>query len=236
MPDYSEYLIVKDRKVECYNHYRGDYTFLCDMFWGEKEAKRIIRNQAKSNDLKSEDIFSRVIINENLEEVSFQIEIPENESGEGVLLVERYLDLVKVNWANWKVKYLEGGNYDVTRLLEEYNHSEVENISPTVERYIPDYLEHIWDAPKGTLMSKEEENEITYEFLNDNIATIISKGEALLSQALSNQVSDSRLPFGGIHIDQNSRKISLWYTIEPVKIREWAMRYWITWEVEFEFW
>ena len=62
MPDYSEYIIIEKDEMEFHNHYRGDYTFLCDMFWGEKEAIRIIQNQSKIKESKFDNAHSRIII------------------------------------------------------------------------------------------------------------------------------------------------------------------------------
>lgn len=109
MPDYSEYILIKDNKVEVYNHYRGDYTFLCDMFWGEKEARRIISNQTKGDEFKSDNAFSRIIIQEDERKVSFELYIPENEKGEGILMIKNYLDLLGMTWPGWEIHYLMNG-------------------------------------------------------------------------------------------------------------------------------
>ena len=232
MPDYSEYIILKNKKLEFYNHYRGDYTFLCDMLWGEEEAKRIIKNQVKSATSKFNNPFSRIIINEDEKEVSFQLGIPENENGEGILMIKKYLELVKITWPGWKINYLHNSYTDVINLFHQHNY----DLSGISYQTAPDFLELVWDAPSGSLISLETNQEISYEFINKNIAEIISRGDKLCSQALSNKVPEDRIPFGGIHINQDSKTIQIWYTIEPYRINKWANKYWKGWQIEFMFW
>jgi len=234
MPDYSEYIIVKDQKLEIYNHYRGDYTLLSDIFWGEIEARRIIKNQTKSEKFKSDNPLSRIIINEDEKELSIDIGIPENENGEGLLMIEKYLDLLRANWDGWKITYLTEGFHDVIRILNTYNYFEDDCQIERINNYSPDYLKHVWDEPKGTLLSIEMDNAIQYEFKMENIAEIISKGTALISEPLTNEISDERIPFGGIHVNSDLKTVYVWYTIETIKLKEWIIGFWPGWQIQFD--
>ena len=236
MPDYSEYIIKENDELKFHNHYRGDYTFLCDIFWGEEEAKRIISNQVKAEEFKGDNPFTRIIIDQDNREISLQIGIPENENGEGIIMIRKYLKLLELSYENWKINYLTEGYNDVIRFLNKNDYFKDNSTLERIENFEPNYLKGAWDEPKGALISKERKAEISYEYVNQNIAEIISQGEKLISRNLKNKIPNDKIPFGGIHINEDKGKISLWYTIEPIKLKEWTKSIWPDWEIEFEFW
>ena len=236
MPDYSEYILIKNEQLTFHNHYRGDYTFLCDVFWGEQEAKRIISKQVSAEEFKGDNPFTRIIIDEDRKDVHLQIEIPEYKNGAGILTLKKYLELLQANWDGWSVKHLENGYYDVMRLLARYDQFGAKRSIDRILDYVPAFLKQVWDEPQGTLLSRNNGKTVEYGYLAENVAPVIAEQEGLLDRKLENFIPTDRLPHGGIHIDQKAKKIQVWYTITPYNFEKWVQSYWPNWEVTFDFW
>ena len=229
MPDYSEYIEIKEGKVTFRNHSRGDSTFKCDMLWGEKEARIIILNQT-IGEFKGDNPYTRIIINHDSKEVLFQIGIEEHENGLGIVKTELFIKMLSKSWDGWNVKRFTSGYDDVIKYLKIYS-PELESIHNSIMNYIPDYFKNSWDEPKGTLVSIESNEELKFAIIDKNIADLIVKGESLFKVSYSNHVSDNRLPFGGIHINTNLKELKFWYSLDSTNMNVWASKYWNEWEI-----
>lgn len=125
---------------------------------------------------------------------------------------------------------------DVIRILSKYNYFKDSTRLDRLAKEVRDYAKDIWDEPIGTLISKDVNGHIAYEYVDENIATLILKGEQLLARDFSNEIPNDRLPFGGLHINTQDKKVELWYTIVPFQLKEWSSIHWPDWDIEFDFW
>lgn len=236
MPDYSEYIIIENNEMEFYNHYRGDYTFLCDMFWGEKEAFKIIKNQSKIEQSKFDNAHSRIIIDKTNKEIFLQLDSYEQVNGVGILIGEIYLDLLRIRWNKWKVHRLENGYDDFMKMIIHRDYFEnKEYCLNWIETQVHNYEKYFWDKPIGTLVSISNNQKTKFGIIEKNVAEVISKGEELLNEQFANELPKDRLPFGGIHINTENKKVKIWYSLPSPKFGEWASKYWNNWNVEYNF-
>ncbi|HRD83134.1 MAG TPA: hypothetical protein PLL53_20415 [Saprospiraceae bacterium] len=235
MPDYSEYVIVENEKLEFYNHYRGDYTFLCDMFWGEKEAIRIIQNQSNIKESKFDNAHSRIIIDKTNKEIFIELDTYEHDNGVGILISEIYLELLRIRWNKWKVNRLENGYDDFMKMIINLNYFEDKEYRLNrIETQVHNY-ENYWDEPIGTLVSISTDKEVKFGIIEKNVAEVISKGEELLNEEFTNKLPNDKLPFGGIHINLINKEVKVWYSLPSPKFGKWASKYWKNWSLEYNF-
>ena len=59
--------------------------------------------------------------------------------------------------------------------------------------------------------------------------------EEIFNLKLNNRLFDDKVPFGGIHLNSDNRKIKVWYALPYPKFGEWSMSYWKEWELEYKF-
>lgn len=229
MPDYSEYIEITNKQVEYRNHYRGDYTFKCDILWGESEAKRIIKNQTVG-EFKGDNPFSRIIINNDTKQIYLDIGIEEHKNGAGIIKTELYIQMIKTEWSNWKIERFKSGYKDVVRYLKDYD-VDISKYYESIEEQIPNYKKFAWDEPKGTLVSKTVGNKTEFQLIDRNIAEILLDGDKILKSEFQNYIPENRIPFGGIHFNRNESSIKLWYSLDSTNMEKWARKYWANWTI-----
>lgn len=236
MPDYSEYIIKKKDRIEFYNHPRGDYTFICDMFWGYEESVEIIKNQSKIEESKFDNAFSRIIIDETKKEITVKLDIFEHKNGVGILVNQLYLKLLKTQWKDWTIKYAEEGYDDFMRFLIENDYFEDKEYSlKRLNESSEDYLKNAWDEPVGTIVSTIQDGNLRYGLIQRNLAEIISEGEKMLNLKLDNTIPQDKIPFGGIHVNKDEQTVFIWYSLPSPKFKRWTEQYWKNWEVRYEY-
>lgn len=229
MPDYSDYIEIRNDKVQFRNHYRGDYTFKCDMIWGESEARRIIENQI-IGEFKGDNPFSRIIINNDTKEIFLDICYETHENGLGIVKIDLFLEMFRAGWPTWKVERFQSGYDSVVKYLKDYD-ADINAYYQSIKEGIPDYEKDAWDEPKGTLVSVAIGNQNQFEIIDKNIAEIISEGEEFLTSSLKNKIELDRIPFGGIHFDKNESAVKLWYSFDSTNMEKWARKYWNNWTI-----
>lgn len=229
MPDYSEYIEITNRQVEYRNHYRGDYTFKCDILWGESEARRIIKNQT-IGEFKRDTPFSRIIINNDTKQIFIDIGIEEHKNGAGIIKTELYIEMIRTEWPNWKIERFKSGYSDVVRYLKDYD-VDIGKYYESIKEQIPNYEKFAWDEPKGTLVSVTVGNKTEFQLIERNISEVLSDGDKILKSKFQNNIPPNRIPFGGIHFNTEESSIKLWYSLDSTNMEKWAKKYWANWTI-----
>ncbi|QXP59014.1 hypothetical protein [Olleya sp. HaHaR_3_96] len=225
MPDYSEYIIKENEEVEIFANYRGDYTFLSDIFLGPILAKEFIKRQTKLESTKGDNAFSAIVLDFDNKELLIEIYQGEEMDGSGIFTTEILLKLLEVQYSGWSIKYATNGISD----RQEY-------ISGTNYRETYDYEKGAWDEPRGVLISLKNSSETKTFWNESSLYEIISKGtDFILKVENQNSIPENRFPFGGIHIDFNDKTMFFWYFNPTPQAEKWANKYWKDFQVSFLF-
>lgn len=227
MPDYSEYLIKENDEIEIFANYRGDYTFLSDIFLGPILTKEFIKRQNKLESTKGDNAFSVVVLDFDNKELLIEIYQGEEEDGSGIFLTEILLKMLEIRYPGWSIKYATNGMIDRQAYLPAGNYLDI---------VFCDYDKEGWDEPRGTLISLNDNSE-TKIFWNElSLYELIPKGaDFFLNEKNQHDIPKNRFPFGGIHVDLNDKKMYFWYFNPTPQAEEWAIKYWKGYEVSFLF-
>jgi len=226
MPDYSEYIIKENGKVEIFTNYRGDYTFLSDVFLGPILTKEFIKRQTKQECSKGDNALSAIVLDYDREELLLEAYPSEEEDGTGIFTNEILLKLLEIRYPKWIVKYAKKGIADRLEYISKSNK----------EDKIYNYEKHAWDEPKGTLISIKKNSEIVESWIELNLYDIIPKGPDFIFNAGNHKnIPENRFPFGGLHLDLNDKTLYFWY-FNPMPLAEkWAKQFWEDYKVSFQF-
>lgn len=227
MPDYSEYIIKENDEIEIFANYRGDYTFLSDIFLGPILTKEFIKRQAKLESTTGENALSAIVLDFDNKELLLELYQNEEEDGSGIFFTEILLKMLEIRYTGWSIKYATNGALDRQKYVQ--NRIYQDNTSH-------DYDKNSWDEPRGTLISTKDNSE-TKIFWNElSLYEIIPKGtDFLLNEENRSKVPKNRFPFGGIHVDFNDKKMFFWYSNPTPQAEKWAFQYWKGYEVSFLF-
>lgn len=226
MPDYSEYIVIKDGVSKILTNRRGDYTFLSDVFLGPEKAIPFIYRQYLDSFSRLDESFSGLVIDLDKQFLQFDLSPPEAPDGSGIQLIEVYLSLLQVQWPNWVVTYAKDGCVDRVKYLNSSYSKANRDFS---------YEKASWDEPKGTLLSIESKNGISTYWSEENLYNLVAEGPELFeSEVLKERVPEARFPFGGIHYDKKQKKMFFWYSNPTPGAEKWAKRFWETHIVEYD--
>ncbi|NQX85923.1 MAG: hypothetical protein HRT67_08455 [Flavobacteriaceae bacterium] len=227
MPDYSEYIIKENDEIEIFANYRGDYTFLSDIFLGPILTKEFIKRQTKLESTKGDNAFSAIVLDFDNKELLIEIYQDEEEDGSGIFSTEILLKILEARYPGWSIKYATNGILDRQKYLSIRNYKSI---------VFCDYDKDGWDEPRGTLISLNDNSE-TKIFWNElSLYELIPKGtDFILNEENQDNVPENRFPFGGIHVDFNDKKMFFWYFNPTPQAEKWAIKYWKGYEVSFLF-
>jgi predicted glutamine amidotransferase len=227
MPDYSEYIIKENEEVEIFANYRGDYTFLSDIFLGPILTKEFIKRQTKLESTKGDNAFSAVVLDFDNKELLIEIYQGEEEDGSGIFTTEILLKLMEVQYLGWSIKYATNGILDRQEYISYINYRETETY---------DFEKGSSDEPRGVLISLKDNSETKTFWNESSLYEIIPKGtDFILKVENQNIIPENRFPFGGIHIDFNEKKMFFWYFNPTSQAEKWANKYWKDFQVSFLF-
>ena len=227
MPDYSEYIIKENEEVEIFTNYRGDYTFLSDIFLGPILTKEFIKRQTKIESTKGDNAFSAIVLDFDNKELLIEIYQGEEEDGLGIFTTEILLKLLEVRYPDWSIKYATNGILDRQEYISSTNHNNIETY---------DYEKDGWDEPRGVLISIKDSYETKIFWNEKSLYEIIPKGtDFILNVENQNGIPENRFPFGGIHIDFTDKKMFFWYFNPTPQAERWAEKYWKDFQVSFLF-
>ena len=227
MPDYSEYILKQHDTIKIYTNYRGDYTFLSDIFPGPEYAKKYIQQQSLQEFSKKDNALSAIVLNFDKKELLLEIYPGEQSDGTGIFQLEILLKLLSIQYPGWKILYAKNGTMDRLHFLDK-EHSDEEN----------DFMAYQnlgWDEPRGTFVSVDQSETLTNFWNESSLYEIVPKGlDFILNQKNQQPIEENKFPFGGIHLDLNLKSIFFWYFNPTPFFKKWAQQYWKGFNISYE--
>lgn len=234
MPDKSEYIIIENDNIEIYNNYRGDYTFLSDIFLGVKLTKDFIRRQNKIENIRTGEILSSILLDYDSKVLLIEYYPWENESGSGILGYELFIEMLRIRYPNWRIIPIFEDTNDIWRYV---NFDRKLNIEAEDRKIIVENIAEgtFSDEPRGTLISIQE-NKTTKIFWNKlSLPEIIQKGVSfILEKENQMMIPVNKFPFGGLNLDKEKNELFLWYFLPLYFERAWSKNNWDSLKVNYQ--
>lgn len=228
MPDYSEYIIKENGTAKIYAEYRGDYSFLADVFSGPEKTMEFIRRKGAIEQSKFDQVYSAIFIDVDEQSIYLDIEAYWEEDGSGIFMTEIFVRLMQVQWPNWKVG-LEVDGYlgRLKRLGVDY--------AAFLQEYLDSYAKYDWDRSKGVLLSSKKGGKLEFVWSDEHVYKLVPEGpKQFADRMLNGKIPQGRFPLGGMHCDVDANKMEFWYINHTPEAASWASKFWPDHTISFE--